>query len=108
MDAAIGTPIVPQATRRPAGDIVTRVEPTANVQPAPAIPAAATDIDRRMASKLAVSPDGATGEIVFRVIDTATGSVTVQTPSESRLKLRAYIDGVSARKSADPSFETTA
>jgi hypothetical protein len=40
------------------------------------------------------SPDPTTGALVFRVIEVATGAVTMQTPTDARLKLRAYIDSV--------------
>ena len=54
-----------------------------------------------------VTEDSATGSLVYRLVDVGTGTVTVQTPSEAKLKLRAYIDHLFSKKS-DSTFDTTA
>lgn len=54
------------------------------------------------------APDPTTGAMVFRIVEVATGAVTMQTPTDARLKLRAYIDGVFSSESAGASVTRSA
>lgn len=62
----------------------------------------------RVDSQRSVERDVATGSMVYRLVDVSTGFVTQQTPSEARLRLRAYIDGVFAANTPEPAVEVTA
>lgn len=113
MDAPIApttTPIAPPRTPVPS---------TQRVEPAPAARSAAdrpksfaaenaSEAEGRLLAERSVDFDEATGSLIYRLIDVTTGFVTVQTPSDARLKMRAYIDGLTARRSGQGSFQATA
>jgi hypothetical protein len=101
MDATIGTATPPPAAYRPSGGAPSRV--TAPSQSSEAGERSSSSHDPA-SSRREVTDDPATGTMVFRLVDVATGDVTAQTPSEARLKLRAYIDQLSARTN-QPSVE---
>ncbi|RXF68098.1 hypothetical protein [Hansschlegelia zhihuaiae] len=113
MDAAIAPVTTPTAPVRRTAASAQRVEPSSSAprttdrDPPPAAENAAASESRLLAER-DVQRDDATGSLVYRLIDMATGDVTAQTPSEARLKLRAYIDGLVARETTGGSFETTA
>lgn len=67
----------------------------------------ASQLTARLTAQRTVERDDATGSLVYRLIDLSTGLITVQTPSDARLRLRAYIDGVIASAS-ERGFEATA
>lgn len=101
MDAAIGSVTTAQAPR---------AAPTPRVEPAPAPAATSPEPPRaeaRLNAERSVERDTATGSLVYRLVDLSSGIVTVQTPTEARLKLRAYIDGVMAQP-AQPAVEVRA
>ncbi|QZO01005.1 hypothetical protein [Chenggangzhangella methanolivorans] len=83
-----------------------------SVQPVAAPAAGPAEItvrpDLAMNAQRSVEKDAQTGSLVYRLVDVATGFVAVQTPSESRLRLRAYIDGVTAQSAPEPALEVTA
>lgn len=62
----------------------------------------------RLTAERSVDFDDATGSLVYRLVDLGSGILTIQTPSEARLKLRAYIDGVMASSAPEPAIEVTA
>lgn len=112
MDAALGTLTTPPAGLR-STDGALRVEASPAAPPAQqrvraAQTAAPSTSDDRADSRREVREDVSTGSFVFRVIDVTTGSVERQTPSEARLKLRAYIDNVVSQQLVEPVFEATA
>ncbi len=116
MDASFGA-FVPTAPAQPqqktAAAIAVRVDPTpltpaADDRPQAFSSAIESDLDRTLSSQRDVTLDVATGSLVYRLIDVTTGVVSRQTPSEDRLKLRAYIDGVIAANASPPSVERTA
>jgi len=79
------------------------------VQPTPAVPAeTAARPERKLDAERSVEKDTETGSLVYRLVDVATGFVAVQTPSEARLRLRAYIDGVTGQSNAGSSVQVTA
>ena len=103
MDASIGSMTVPPAREfKSAGS----VQPIAAVTDAAVKPVAPTEI--RVDSQRSVERDATTGSMVYRLVDVSTGFVTQQTPSEARLRLRAYIDGVFAANTPEPAVEVTA
>ncbi|WP_020181368.1 hypothetical protein [Methylopila sp. M107] len=61
----------------------------------------------RLTAERSIERDVDTGSLVYRLIDLSSGIVTVQTPSDARLKLRAYIDGVIA-SGQQPAIEVMA
>ncbi len=114
MDGAIGSLTTPPAALRPAGDVAVRVEASSSPQAAHHRSAWGStsefesDPNARSSARREVNEDTATGSMVYRLVDVATGDVTSLTPSEARLKLRAYIDRVVSQKTSQPSFEATA
>jgi hypothetical protein len=113
MDAAIAPVTTPTAPARRPVTSAQRVEPpssaprTADREPSPAAETTVASESRLLAER-EVERDDATGSLIYRLIDVATGDVTAQTPSDARLKLRAYIDGLVARETPGGSFEATA
>ncbi len=111
MDASIGI-ATPQAAPR-ADAVSMRVQAPAKPsdaggQPADRSPTAQGIVDDRLSSRREIVEDRDTNSMVYRVVDVATGEVASQTPSEARLKLRAYIDRIVAKNQTKPSFEQTA
>lgn len=49
--------------------------------------------DRQKRSETNVQTDRETGELVYRVIDRASGTTIMQYPYQAVLNLRAYVDG---------------
>jgi hypothetical protein len=114
MDAPIA-PVMPPPAAAPRRQLPStqRVEPsTAAPKVADRAPSFAsqnaTAAESRLLAQRTVERDEATNSLVFRLIDVTTGSVTAQTPSEARLKIRAYIDGLVARMDGRGTFEATA
>lgn len=105
MDAAIGsisTAQVPVGARASS--------PVPRVEEAPAVPstnAERSSAETRLTAERSVEKDSATGSLIYRLVDLSSGIVTIQTPSDARLKLRAYIDGVRAQQ-ANPAVEVRA
>lgn len=87
------------------------------VEPAPSSPSTNARPDRdssvsgqvaaRLDAERSVSFDSETGSLVYRLIDISSGLVTSQTPSDARLRLRAYIDSV-VSSNTEPAVEVTA
>lgn len=103
MDAGLQTLVTPPAAVRTSGDAVVRPPEAARPKaPAQTGPSAATS------SRLEIQQDADTKSLIYRMIDTATGAVTAQTPSDARLKLRAYIDHVVASARPRPSLDSIA
>lgn len=110
MDSAIATLTTPPAPApRP-------VEPAQRVEPASSAGATgdrnaagsgARSFDRASAQR-SFQRDADTGSLVYRLVDINSGVVAVQTPSDARLKLRAYIDGVFASGDKSAGVEVTA
>lgn len=111
MDAAIGavTTPAPQAPqpRQPEPARVPPARGASEFSDRSSRNDAASKLTSRLTAQREVDIDDATGSLVYRLIDLSSGVVTAQTPSEARLKLRAYIDGVIASV-AEPGFEATA
>lgn len=103
MDASIGT-----VTMTPSRDYrsAESVQPVAAPVGVAAQSSAPAEV--RVDSQRSVERDAATGSMVYRLVDVSTGFVTQQTPSEARLRLRAYIDGVFAQNTSEPAVEVTA
>ncbi|MET0314601.1 MAG: hypothetical protein ABW275_09435 [Hansschlegelia sp.] len=103
MDGTIGTVSAPYVVPK---TVAVPVQPS--VAPAPKSPdtgdRASSDQDQRRET----TPDAATGALVFRIVEVATGAVTMQTPTDARLKLRAYIDHVISSESAGASVTRSA
>lgn len=100
MDGGIGSLTNYAARERRAADYV---------QPAAAVPPeTSARPERTPDAERSVEKDAATGSLVYRLVDVATGFIAVQTPSEARLRLRAYIDGVAAQNTVEPAVEVTA
>ncbi|HVI30327.1 hypothetical protein [Hansschlegelia sp.] len=105
MDVAIGSLVTPAAAVRAAGGAGARVEPAPQPertgdQRSPGLAGPDPEASRRE-----VLEDERTGTFVFRLVDVTSGEVTSQTPSEARLKLRAYIDALVADNARGPSLE---
>lgn len=64
-------------------------------------------LDSRLTAQRTIERDTETGSLVYRLVDLSSGIVTLQTPSDARLRLRAYIDGVISQASA-PAIEVRA
>ena len=64
-------------------------------------------LDSRLTAQRTIERDADTGSLVYRLVDLSSGIVTLQTPSEARLRLRAYIDGVSTQANT-PAIEVRA
>lgn len=101
MDAAIGSVTTVQPQKARPSESAPRVE-----APAPES-AAISRADSRLTAERSVEKDAATGSLIYRLVDLSSGIVTIQTPSDARLKLRAYIDGVMAYQ-AQPAVEVSA
>jgi flagellar protein FlaG len=92
-----GTPIVPAQPRPPARE---GPAPAAESQPAPAVDRAQLQhaietVNRQLAAaaqNLRFSVDDDTGKTVVRVVDTATGEVIRQVPSDELLAISRSID----------------
>lgn len=108
MDASIASVTTPAAHQRRPAAFAQRVEPpSAPVQATPQPPATSFGggaSESAQPAQRSVDRDDATGSLVYRLIDVSTGYVTVQTPTDARLKLRAYIDGV-LKPNAEPAIE---
>lgn len=110
MDGSIASVTTPPAQVRWPAESAQRIDP-----PSPAASLApdfakdsASGLRSRMLAERSVERDAATGSLVYRLIDVSTGFVTIQTPTDARLKLRAYIDGVIATASSQRAVEVTA
>lgn len=103
MDAAIGSLTTPMTRERRSPE---SVQPVAAIGSVPAETASKPEV--KMNSQRSVERDTETGSLVYRLVEVSTGFVTVQTPSEARLKLRAYIDGVTAQSASEPTVAVTA
>lgn len=81
-------------------------------EPAQSVPAVPAETTVRSPTTLdaerSVERDATTGSLVYRLVEVSTGFVAVQTPSEARLRLRAYIDGVMGSKAPEPAVQVTA
>lgn len=103
MDAPIASVALQPAPQRPVElDRVPPSQPTApsggrtpSDAPTFASEAQSRQTDRLTAER-SIERDAETGALVYRLIDLSSGIITIQTPSDARLKLRAYIDGVIA------------
>ncbi|PZQ19065.1 MAG: hypothetical protein DI565_01340 [Ancylobacter novellus] len=103
MDASIGSLTTPVARERRQPDSVpTPPAAPAQVTAETARPVVAIDAQR------SVERDQTTGSLVYRLVDVATGVAVTQTPSEARLRLRAYIDGVMSVSAPARGVEVTA
>lgn len=100
MDGAIG-PLTTYAARERRAP-----EPAPNVAAVPAETAVRTQSTPD--AQRSVERDDTTGSLVYRLVEVSTGFVAVQTPSDARLRLRAYIDGVMGAKASEPAVEVTA
>jgi hypothetical protein len=113
MDAAIGTMTTPPAALRSGpADVTQRVQPAPRAPRSEERPFSSGDGRNRTeqiaATERRIERDDATGSLIFRLIDVDTGDVAAQTPSEARLRLRAYVDSVMASQASEPSVERMA
>ena len=103
MDASIGSLTTSLARERRQPDSVSAQPAAPTPFPAEtARPVVAIDAQR------SVERDQTTGSLVYRLVDMATGVAVTQTPSEARLRLRAYIDGVMTSAAPSRGIEVTA
>lgn len=111
MDAAIAPIGLQPAAQRPIElDRVQPAKPAAQSSENRTSSFASEAADRqanRMNAQRSVERDTDTGSLVYRLVDLSTGIVTIQTPSDARLRLRAYIDGVIS-STAEPAVEVRA
>ncbi len=105
MDSAIGSLVTPASALRGPGTGGARVEPATGPSSLSDQRSSGPAASRPDASRREVLEDERTGTFVFRLVDVATGQVTSQTPSEARLKLRAYIDALVADNARGPLLE---
>jgi hypothetical protein len=103
MDATIGTVSAPYVVPK---TVAVPVLP--RVTPAPETPDSGDQASSDRDERRETTPDAATGALVYRIVEVATGAVTMQTPTDARLKLRAYIDHVMASESAGASVARSA
>ena len=107
MDASIASVTAPAAPVRRLAAPALRVEPpstSAQATRSPVTSSGGRASEGAQPAQRSVDRDDATGSLVYRLIDVTTGYVTVQTPTDARLKLRAYIDGV-LKPNAEPVIE---
>lgn len=114
MDAPIASVGIQPAAQRPVE--LDRVRPVEPVAPSEGrmqreAPSFATQsrqrLDSRLTAQRTIERDSETGSLIYRLVDLSSGIVTLQTPSDARLRLRAYIDGVISQASA-PAVEVRA
>ncbi|MFC7051873.1 hypothetical protein ACFQI3_04140 [Hansschlegelia quercus] len=103
MDATIGSVSAPYVVPK---TVAVPVQPS--VAPAPSSSASDHQTSSNGDQRRETTPDAATGALVYRIVEVATGAVTMQTPTDARLKLRAYIDGIMASESAGASVTRSA
>lgn len=92
MDAGIGS--FKSSVVTPVPPVLETAQRAARPEPRPETEAAPTPLPARGERRVEIDP--ATQSYVFRTIDVESGIVVRQTPDEMRLKLRAYVDGLTA------------
>jgi uncharacterized FlaG/YvyC family protein len=94
---AVATELAPESAVQQADEAkAIRFEATSEAQTRAAIDAAVRDMIKR---RLEIDPK--TREVVFQVVDEATGDVVRQIPEEMLLKLRAYAREMRAADAGD-------
>lgn len=86
----------------PVSEAALRQDPSPTLRPPAGPPSSAA------VSELQINIDAETQALVYQMVDVASGVVVRQTPDETRLKLRAYIDGFAGAHDAAPLVERVA